>query len=71
MPIEPDARRAVVFVDGQNLFYAVKEAFGYTFPNYDIPALASAVCARRGLPGTLLSGVRPALHAGGPPASAT
>jgi hypothetical protein len=48
MPIEPDARRAVVFVDGQNLFYAVKEAFGYTFPNYDIPALASEVCARRG-----------------------
>jgi uncharacterized LabA/DUF88 family protein len=55
MPIEPDAKRAVVFVDGQNLFYAVKEAFGYTFPNYDIPALASAVCARGGW---MLSGVR-------------
>jgi len=55
MPVEPGASRAVVFVDGQNLFYAVKEAFGYTFPNYDIPALASAVCARRGW---MLSGVR-------------
>ncbi|MHB0979136.1 MAG: PIN domain-containing protein [Thermoleophilia bacterium] len=55
MPAEPDATRAVAFVDGQNLFYAVKEAFGYTFPNYDIPALASAVCARGGW---RLSGVR-------------
>lgn len=55
MPAEPDVKRAVAFVDGQNLFYAVKQAFGYTFPNYDIPALTSAVCVSRGW---TLSGVR-------------
>lgn len=32
---EPTIKRAVVFVDGQNLFYAARNAFGYTFPNYD------------------------------------
>lgn len=37
-----------MFVDGQNVFYAVKYAFGYTFPNCDIPALAAAVCRTRG-----------------------
>jgi uncharacterized LabA/DUF88 family protein len=42
---EPSTKRAIVFVDGQNLFYAVKEAFGYTYPNYDVAALAQAVCA--------------------------
>lgn len=39
---------AVVFVDGQNLFKAAKEAFGYTYPNYDVIGLASAVCATKG-----------------------
>ena len=29
-------RRAVVFVDGQNLFHAAREAFGYTYPSYDV-----------------------------------
>jgi uncharacterized LabA/DUF88 family protein len=48
MPVEPSTVRAVAFVDGQNLFYAVKFAFGYTFPNYDVPALAQAVCAAQG-----------------------
>lgn len=37
---EPPLKRAVVFVDGQNLFRAVKEGFGYTFPNYDILTLS-------------------------------
>lgn len=37
-------RRAIAFVDGQNLFYAAKEAFGYAFPNYNVQALASRVC---------------------------
>lgn len=41
-------REAVVFVDGQNLFKAAKEAFGYTYPNYDVIGLASAVCATKG-----------------------
>jgi hypothetical protein len=55
MPDEPVNKRAIAFIDGQNLFYAVKYAFGYTFPNYDIPALAEAVCSR---PGWLASGLR-------------
>ncbi len=48
MPIEPALKRAHVFVDGQNLFHAVKSAFGHTYPNYDIPRLAEAVCRRMG-----------------------
>ncbi|MCZ7586164.1 MAG: NYN domain-containing protein [Deltaproteobacteria bacterium] len=40
--------RAIVFVDGQNLFHAVKKAFGYHYPNYDIFRLARAVCAQQG-----------------------
>ena len=48
MPLEPSAKRASAFVDGQNLFYATKEAFGYTFPNYDFPALADEVCGASG-----------------------
>jgi uncharacterized LabA/DUF88 family protein len=42
--IEPALKRAIVFVDGQNLFYGAKEAFGYDFPNYDIQKLASTIC---------------------------
>lgn len=42
------ARRAVAFVDGQNLFHAAREAFGYSYPNYDASALAQKVCARQG-----------------------
>jgi uncharacterized LabA/DUF88 family protein len=45
---EPATKRAIIFVDGQNLFYAVKEAFGYTFPNYDVQALAEWVCGDQG-----------------------
>jgi uncharacterized LabA/DUF88 family protein len=48
MPAEPATKRVVAFVDGQNLFHVVREAFGYTFPNYDAPALAAAVCALKG-----------------------
>ncbi len=33
MPVEPVNKRAIAFIDGQNLFYAVKNAFGHTFPN--------------------------------------
>jgi len=35
-------------VDGQNLFHAAREAFGYTYPNYDISALSRQVCAGQG-----------------------
>jgi uncharacterized LabA/DUF88 family protein len=48
MPPEPTVKRAVAFFDGQNLFHAAREAFGYTHPNYDVPALAAAICTRQG-----------------------
>lgn len=44
---EPPIKRAVAFVDGQNLFHAAREAFGYTYPSYDVTALAKQVCARQ------------------------
>jgi uncharacterized LabA/DUF88 family protein len=48
MPAEPAVKRAVAFFDGQNLFHAAREAFGYTYPNYDPWALAQAVCQEKG-----------------------
>ena len=45
MAVEPAAKRVVVFVDGQNLFHSVRESFGFTYPNYDVAALARTVCA--------------------------
>lgn len=44
MPKEPTAKRTVAFFDGQNLFHAAREAFGYTYPNYDPVCLAHAIC---------------------------
>ncbi len=41
MLTEPIIKRAHVFIDGQNLFHSVKEAFGYTYPNYNIRRLVS------------------------------
>lgn len=48
MPVEPAIKRAVAFVDGQNLFHSAKAAFGYTFPNFDIKKLAELICAQQG-----------------------
>lgn len=48
MPREISVRRAIAFIDGQNLFFAAKEAFGYPYPNYDSPALARRVGELRG-----------------------
>lgn len=48
MPTEPALKRAVAFVDGQNLYRSAKTAFGYHYPNYDVHSLANAVCARHG-----------------------
>lgn len=48
MPAEPAVKRTIAFFDGQNLFYAVKYAFGYTWPNYDPLKLAQAVCHAQG-----------------------
>lgn len=45
---EPEIKRAFVFVDGQNLFHSAREAFGYTYPNYDVIALANRVCLAQG-----------------------
>ncbi|MBI5209295.1 MAG: NYN domain-containing protein [Elusimicrobia bacterium] len=48
MPTEPAEKRTAVFVDGQNLFHSAREAFGHVYPNYDIKALAEAVCRIKG-----------------------
>jgi len=47
-PAEPAVKHAVAFIDGQNLFHAAREAFGYTYPNYDVHALAGRLCETRG-----------------------
>lgn len=48
MPAEPPTKRIIAFVDGQNLFHAAREAFGYSYPNYDPKALSLAVCSAQG-----------------------
>jgi uncharacterized LabA/DUF88 family protein len=48
MPAEPSVKRTLAFFDGQNLFYAAKYAFGYSWPNYDPGKLAKAVCRAQG-----------------------
>ena len=40
---DPSLKRAVSFVDGQNRFHAPREAFGDTYPNYDVAAPAKQV----------------------------
>ena len=45
---EPKLKRAVAFIDGQNLHYAVKSAFGYVYPNYDVQLLAEKICLDQG-----------------------
>ncbi|HEV2597367.1 NYN domain-containing protein [Sphingopyxis sp.] len=40
--------RAIAFFDGQNLFHSAKQAFGYTWPNFNPKALAERVCADHG-----------------------
>ena len=48
MPEEPRVKRAVAFIDGQNLYHAARKRFKAKFPDYDAPALARAVCSGRG-----------------------
>lgn len=48
MPQEPAVKRTVAFVDGQNLYHATREAFGYTYPNYHVRRLAHSICATEG-----------------------
>ena len=45
---EPAEQRAIVFVDGQNLFHAAREAFGYTYPSYNVSGLARELCKGQG-----------------------
>ena len=45
---EPAIKRTWACVDGQNLFHAVKHAFGYTYPNYDVGKLALSLCEAQG-----------------------
>lgn len=45
---EPAIKRAAVFVDGQNLFYGAKAAFGALYADYDVKALAEKVCQAKG-----------------------
>lgn len=40
---EPAIKRAVAFIDGQNLFHHAREAFGYHYPNYDIQKLCDNI----------------------------
>ena len=48
VPSEPAVKRAIAFVDGQNLYDAAREAFGRPYPDYDLAALASRVCSGHG-----------------------
>jgi uncharacterized LabA/DUF88 family protein len=43
----PDQPRCTAFFDGQNLFHSAKQAFGYTFPNFDPVALHRHLCVQR------------------------
>jgi uncharacterized LabA/DUF88 family protein len=42
---EPNLKRALAFIDGQNLFHAAREAFGSRYPDYDVMRLSRAVCS--------------------------
>ena len=41
-------KKAIAFIDGQNLFFAAKEAFGHTYPNYDVKVLINRICSEQG-----------------------
>lgn len=48
MSLEPSSKKAIVFIDGQNLFHAAREAFGHSYPNYDARKLAQRICSDQG-----------------------
>lgn len=48
MPTEPTEKRLIVFIDGQALYRAAKDAFGYHHPNYDIQKLSEKIAHERG-----------------------
>jgi hypothetical protein len=75
MPAEPLVKRAVTFIDGQNLYHSVRESFGYTYPNYDVVALSQSICQTKGwdlaqvrfygIPGQKRPRDLPAIHGAG------
>jgi uncharacterized LabA/DUF88 family protein len=48
MMIEPAEKRAITFIDGQNLYHCAREAFGISHPNYDVRKLSEMVCQAGG-----------------------
>lgn len=44
--IEPLIKRAITYIDGQNLFHHSMAAFGHYWPNYDVTKLSNFVCNR-------------------------
>ncbi|PVM89271.1 NYN domain-containing protein [Caulobacter radicis] len=44
----PAKKRAIVFIDGQNLYHCAREAYSCTHPNYDPLKLARLVCEKHG-----------------------
>ena len=48
MTVQAAPKKAIIFIDGQNLYRSAKDAFGYHFPNYDIKLLSEWVCRIRG-----------------------
>ena len=47
MPREPEVKRVFSFIDGQNLYFAAKEAYGYSHPNYDVLKLSRKICEQK------------------------
>ena len=47
MVTEPAIKRAIAFVDGQNLYHSARASYGYNYPNYDILALSTAICLKQ------------------------
>lgn len=45
---EPAIKRAIAFIDGQNLYHHARAAFEVTHPNYDVLALARTICQSNG-----------------------
>lgn len=45
---EPSVKRAVAFIDGQNLYRHAMAAFGHHHPNFDPIKLTDAVCEAKG-----------------------
>lgn len=44
----PAKKRAVIYIDGQNLYHCAREAFGCTHPDYDVLKIAQCVCDSQG-----------------------